>query len=78
MDTIELNFGQALEHLKDGKRVTREGWNGPDQYIELQKPDEHSKMKRQYLFIVPVDGMPVPWVASQTDIFATDWAVVLN
>lgn len=73
-----LNFGQALEQLKAGKRLTREGWNGPDQYIELQSPDENSKMKKQYIFIVPVDGLPVPWVASQSDIFAEDWAVVLQ
>lgn len=74
----DLNFGQALEQLVAGKRITREGWNGPDQYLELQTPDEGSKMKRPYIFIVPVDGNPVPWVASQSDLLANDWAVVLQ
>ena len=23
-----MNFGQAIEALKDGKKVGREGWNG--------------------------------------------------
>lgn len=28
-----MNFGQAIEALKDGKRVTRRGWNGKDQWL---------------------------------------------
>jgi hypothetical protein len=31
----QLNFGQAIEALKDGKRVSREGWNGKDMYLWL-------------------------------------------
>jgi hypothetical protein len=30
-----LNFGQALEFLKQGKRVAREGWNGKGMFIFL-------------------------------------------
>lgn len=30
-----LNFGQALEALKVGKRVTRAGWNGKGMYLWL-------------------------------------------
>lgn len=28
-----MNFGQALEALKEGKLVTREGWNGKGMYL---------------------------------------------
>lgn len=28
-----MNFGQALELLKAGKRVTREGWNGKGMFL---------------------------------------------
>jgi hypothetical protein len=30
-----LNFGQALEALKQGARVAREGWNGKEMWIAL-------------------------------------------
>ena len=30
-----MNFGQALEEMKNGKKVARQGWNGKNQYIEL-------------------------------------------
>lgn len=45
-------------------------------YIELQVPDAHSKMRKPYLFMRPVDGDLVPWVASQSDLLAGDWTTV--
>jgi len=71
-----LDFGQVLKNLKNGKRANRAGWNGKDMYIELQIPDENSKMKRAYIFMKPVDEMLVPWVASQTDLIAEDWFII--
>lgn len=32
-----LNFGQAIEALKQGKRVARKGWNGKGMYVVFQK-----------------------------------------
>lgn len=34
--TEGLTFGQALEALKAGKRITRMGWNGPNQFLWLK------------------------------------------
>ena len=69
-----MDFGSALQLLKgERERLTRRGWNGPGQFIELQVPDEHSKMTRPYLFITTVQGDRVPWLASQTDLLAEDW-----
>lgn len=31
----KLNFGQALEALKQGKKVARKGWNGQNMYLVL-------------------------------------------
>lgn len=55
--------------------TTRAQWNGRGQYLELQKPDEHSKMRKPYIYIKPVDGEFVPWVASQTDLLGEDWEI---
>lgn len=35
-----MNFGQALEALKAGKRVAREGWNGKGMWLLLLVPGE--------------------------------------
>ena len=78
----QLNFSQALELIKQGKRFCRVGWNGKNQYIELQRPDENSKMTLPYIYMViagnigPDSSEPaklVPWLASQTDLLAEDW-----
>lgn len=72
--TIEtLSFSKALNILKSGRKVSREGWNGKGQYIEMQNPDINSKMTEPYLYIKTVDGGLVPWLASQTDLLADDW-----
>jgi len=33
-----LSFGQAIDLLKDGKMVTRQGWNGKDLFVFMQVP----------------------------------------
>lgn len=80
-----MNFGQALEALKQGKKVARAGWNGKGIFIELQSPDDHSKMTRPYIFIdttgLQTDNPAapksrVPWLASQTDMLSDDWNIV--
>lgn len=72
----EHNCGWMLDALKDGKSVSRTGWNGPGQYLTLQVPDAGSKMTLPYIYITTVQGDLVPWLASQTDILATDWILV--
>lgn len=69
-----MNFGEALESLKLGRKVSRGGWNGKAMWLELQRPDAHSKMEQPYIFITPCnDGGRVPWVASQPDMLEEDW-----
>ena len=80
-----MNFGEAINALKKGLRVARKGWNGRGIFIELQMPDEYSKMTHPYIFIdttglqtdnkyAPKDR--VPWLASQTDMLAEDWTIM--
>lgn len=84
-ETDGLNFGLAIEAMKKGFKVARKGWNGKGIFIELQVPDEKSKMTHPYIFIdttglktdnpyAPKDR--VPWLASQTDMLADDWHIV--
>jgi hypothetical protein len=70
------HFERALGLCKDGARITRAGWNGPGQFVFVQYPDKHSRMTQPYMVLRNALGEHVPWVPSQGDIFATDWAVL--
>ena len=77
-----FDFSTALVYLKCEYKVAREGWNGKGLWLELQRPNAHSKMTLPYIFIsYPEDaqntpGARVPWLASQTDLLAEDWTIV--
>lgn len=80
-----FSFGIALDLLEQGLKVARAGWNGKGIFIELQRPDEHSKMTSPYIYIdttgLQTDNPAapksrVPWLASQTDLLAKDWVIV--
>lgn len=73
-----MNFGQAIEQMKTGAKVTREGWNGKGMWLALQVPDQHSKMQQPYIYMSPVDGKLVPWLASQSDMLADDWQILMR
>ena len=70
-----MNFSEALEALKKGSKVYRDGWNGKGLFVKAQFPDENSKMGNPYLYIdaKALGGECNPWVPSQTDLFAEDW-----
>ena len=72
-----FDFGDVVKKMKyrDG-RFARAGWNGKNMYIELQRPDAHSKMTLPYIYMKTVQGDLVPWLASQTDMLADDWMEV--
>ncbi|MGH9345065.1 MAG: DUF2829 domain-containing protein [Terriglobia bacterium] len=71
-----LNFSQALEALKGGEKVQREGWNGKGMWLAMQRPDKHSKMTLPYIYMSTAQRDLVPWLASQTDILSDDWRIV--
>ncbi len=73
MCNLGMSFGDALEVLKKGHFVTREGWNGKGMYLALQVPDANSKMTLPYIYMKTAQEDLVPWLASQTDILTDDW-----
>lgn len=85
-----MDFGQALQALKDGQKVARSGWNGKGMFLYLVQGSQFAVNRPPLLGIYPagtmidyrshidmktVDGHCVPWVASQTDLLAEDWAI---
>lgn len=71
-----MNFGQAIEALKQGKRVSRSGWNGKGMWLALQVPDAHSKMGHSYVYMSDVNGVLFPWNPNNLDVLAEDWGIV--
>lgn len=79
-----MNFGKAIEELKQGNSVQREGWNGKNMYIYLQSspvPSAYFSGFRKYdpvVCMVTVQSThQVGWLASQADMLAEDWDVVV-
>ena len=67
-------FDAAIVALKEGKRVTRKGWNGQGMWLSLVLPAEQNHLP--YIQMSTVNGQLVPWLASQTDMLANDWMIV--
>ena len=86
-----LSFSAALELVKAGNKVAREGWNGKGMFIFLVPGSTFLVNRPPLLGIYPegttinyhahvdmktADGQIVPWLCSQTDLLAEDWNIV--
>lgn len=86
-----MNFGNAIEALKEGKRVARAGWNGKGMFLFLVNGSNFVVSREPLLSIMgegtmatyrphidmkDAEGKVVPWLASQTDMLAEDWVEV--
>lgn len=86
--TDGLTFGLAIEAAKRGHKITRRGWNGKNQHVELAvcisytNQDgnvvnaEHKDIGNKALSFVGTSGVQMGWLASQADMLADDWMIV--
>jgi hypothetical protein len=87
----DMDFGRALVLLRNGFLVRRTGWNGKGMFLYLVKESEFvvNREPLNHIFdtgalikynahidMKTADNSCVPWLASQTDILATDWEEV--
>ena len=83
-----MNFGKAINLLKEGKKLKRKGWNGKNQYIELAtnisyKNAEgeiininHKTMGNKAIAFIGNSGIQIGWLASQSDMLSDDWELI--
>ena len=85
-----LTFGDALVLLKQGKRVSRAGWNGKNQFVYLIKVADLQKtlgygygeyleeptIQSALAIKTAANQIQIGWLASQTDMLANDWRVI--
>lgn len=86
-----MDFGDAIRAMKDGKRVSREGWNGKGMFLFLVNGSTFTVNREPLLSIMgegtqiqyhahidmkTAQGYVVPWLASQSDMLSDDWGEV--
>ena len=83
-------FGWAISHLKLGKKVSRQGWNGKGMFLEMFTSNtlglelfQHLMIKYNIKDIPPFIVMKTAqqtlqfgWLASQADMLSNDWMIV--
>ena len=80
-ENLPLNFSEALEKMKEGKKVCRVGWVNPSIKVFVQFPDENSANTLPYLAMEKYTKgsesyARFPLDLSAESIFADDWVVV--
>lgn len=86
-----ITFSEALLALKHGEKIARQGWNGKNMFVFMVKGSTFKANRPPLLGIFPedteinyhthadmrtADGTIVPWLCSQTDMFAEDWVIL--
>lgn len=82
-----MTFSEALVLCKQGYHISREGWNGKEQYVELAQDityknldgdtihANHQDSGSQCLAFHGTHGVQLGWLASQSDLLADDWKI---
>lgn len=84
-----MNFGEALEAVKEGKRIARKGWNGKGMYVYYIPANSYkaiTEVAREefgdmvpynpYFAIKNINNTVSTWVPSVNDCLAEDWYIV--
>ena len=72
-----MNFGIALEALKQGKKITREGWNGKDMFIYFQKGSIVNQTRNNVLDEIIAEKGQVE-ICGHIDMKAADGKIVIG
>lgn len=87
LPTFNLDFGEAIHFLKEGKKLARAGWNGKGMWVRMidlytdrefhvhEAPDSVGTWTPFIVMKTPGNTLH-PWNASQADALANDWEVV--
>lgn len=82
-----MNFGEALNCVKNGEKIARKNWNGKNQYVFLIQAKDLMDTVAKYIdtpvMITSVlaikttsNQVQVGWLATQSDMLSDDWYVV--
>ena len=91
METKKLNFGEAIEAAKQGKKIARIGWNGANMFAYIVNANSYPAQTgvakeywgdnlvpyRAYWALKTAQEDVAMWSPSGSDSLAEDW-VILN
>ena len=87
----QMDFGGALDALKNNNKVARAGWNGQGMFVYLVPAAKYAAQTgaakdhfgeeafvpyNAYLALKGVDETVSTWVPSVTDVLAEDWSII--
>ena len=80
---VQHGIGWAVKQLLNGFRVARAGWNGKNMWLVRIPPggpssqgDDITFEWQEFVAMKTAQDTVVPWLCSQSDLLATDWAIV--
>ena len=86
-----MTFGQALESIKAGQKVARNGWNGKGMFVYYVQANSYPAQTgvakshfgadalvpyNAYMAIKNVNNTVSTWVPSVNDCLSEDWEIV--
>lgn len=87
-----MNFGQAIEALKEGKRVQRTDWVGKSKYLILVPAVTNASIKPDTVYgMMNIDRIDIQahidmrtgsntiqpgWIPTQEELLSEDWVLV--
>ena len=78
-----FDFSEALKRIKKGRKVSRRGWNGKSQYIQIVTnvvgyTSSGKVESNKAIGFFGTSGLQIGWLASQADMLAEDWYEVID
>lgn len=81
-----MSFAEALNSMRDGMKVSRNGWNGKEQFVTIGALGSatdctgtfslsHKDICNQVFIFHGSRGTQI-WQPSQSDLLGTDWRVI--
>lgn len=78
LETPLNNFGWAIELLRKGFKVRRNGWY-KGRYLVVHYPDSFSKYQHPAIFLEwrrhDLELIQIDWLALDSDLLAEDWVM---
>ena len=86
----KTDFGWALDQLRAGRKLARQGWTGKGMFLYYVPANSYAPQTDiakeafggnlvpygAYVAMKTAQENVVPWLASQTDMLTDDWVVV--
>ena len=81
-NTNIFSFATAHEYIKEGKKVSRQGWNNKRIWIILYNKGNNYYRGinlngfEDFIVMMTIEGKYIPWTPSHTDLLTDDWILI--